>query len=148
MDNQKNSNLAPVVIIVVVVLLAAWFGRQYLVPRQLQGGDFPIAIKEYRKGDPLTAILSMQNTTDTNVVVWESAKVRTQSDGNSESVTIERIQIAPGESASIEVPAPENGAWQVELSVARFEKSEQQRFEAGKELKGTVAISEFFPKSE
>ena len=41
MDNQKNSNLAPVVIIVVVVLLAVWLGWQYVVPRQIQGGELP-----------------------------------------------------------------------------------------------------------
>ena len=146
MNSQKSINLVPVIIIVIVVLLAAWLGWQYLVPRQLQGGDFPITFKEYRQGDPLTAIFSMENSTDTNVVVWEAAKVRTQSDDKWESLSIERIQIPAGQSASIEVPAPNNSAWQVEFSVARFEAREQRQFEAGKEVKGTVVVSEVVPK--
>ncbi len=44
------------------------------------------------------------------------------------------------------MPAPEDGAWQVEFFVARFEAREQRRFEAGKEVKGTVAVSEVVPK--
>jgi hypothetical protein len=140
---------------IVVGILCLAFGtllifQGTLFPKQLQPSALPLHFKQYQDGAGLKAVFEMENKADLPVVVWESASLTAHRDGRQEEqkIVIQRTIIPKGGSGILEVPVPKDCAWQAAFRVARFGPKQQQKFEAGQVLEGTVVFSDLVPKYE